>query len=204
MARLWHGRWGRRWLQPGSNGRQLDRRVRPLLGNQLPRWQGPSGRGGRRVGFEPCPVLLCRLRSSRWTACDLGSLLADPDRSCPQRDQRFPMPRGPSADQGAHAPQAWQHCRATRSASVTDVSLAAHRTPWRRPPRSPPAPRLGPVGQEDGGQAGREACAFGGGDRLAAEGAEEGALEAGAKQHGGADVGVDRGGMRPSSRSARR
>jgi hypothetical protein len=32
-ARGGHGRRGRRWLWPGSNGHQLDRRVRPVLGD---------------------------------------------------------------------------------------------------------------------------------------------------------------------------
>jgi hypothetical protein len=34
-----HGRQGRRWIRPGSNGHQLDRRVRPVLGNHSPGWQ---------------------------------------------------------------------------------------------------------------------------------------------------------------------
>src|SRR5215218_2765905 len=34
-------------------------------------------------GFEPCPTLLGRPRSERWTACDQRSLFAEHDRSCP-------------------------------------------------------------------------------------------------------------------------
>jgi hypothetical protein len=52
-ARGGHGRRGRPWLRRGSNGHKLNRRVRLVHHDHLHRWQGPSARGSRRVGFEP-------------------------------------------------------------------------------------------------------------------------------------------------------
>jgi hypothetical protein len=42
---------GRRWLRPCGNGHQLDRRVRPALGDHLPRWQVAGGRRGSVVAY---------------------------------------------------------------------------------------------------------------------------------------------------------
>ena len=56
-ARRGHGRRGRRWLRPGSNVLQLDRRVKSVLGDHLPPGQAPEGarhpckcRNGKRRG----------------------------------------------------------------------------------------------------------------------------------------------------------
>jgi hypothetical protein len=53
-ARRGHGRRVRRCSKPGGDGHLLGRRVRPVLGDHLPRWQAPwaltgaiVGRGGR-------------------------------------------------------------------------------------------------------------------------------------------------------------
>jgi hypothetical protein len=34
---------GRTWLKPGGDGHQLDRRVRPVPADHLPRWQAAEG-----------------------------------------------------------------------------------------------------------------------------------------------------------------
>jgi hypothetical protein len=42
-ARGGHGRRGPTALQRGSDGHKLNRRVRPVQGDHLPRWQAPAG-----------------------------------------------------------------------------------------------------------------------------------------------------------------
>jgi hypothetical protein len=44
-ARGGHGRRGRSWLRRGSDGHKLNRRVRPVHDDHLPRWQEPQARG---------------------------------------------------------------------------------------------------------------------------------------------------------------
>ena len=51
-ARREHGRGERSWRTHGSDGYQLDRRARPVPGDQLPHWQAFRGRRGR-VGPRP-------------------------------------------------------------------------------------------------------------------------------------------------------
>ena len=46
-ARGGHGRRGRTWLRRGGDGHQLGRRVGFVLGDHLPRWQGPKEPCGR-------------------------------------------------------------------------------------------------------------------------------------------------------------
>jgi hypothetical protein len=45
QARGGHGRRGPRWLGSGSDGHKLNRRVRPVRDDHLPRWQGPQACG---------------------------------------------------------------------------------------------------------------------------------------------------------------
>jgi hypothetical protein len=45
MARAWQ-----RWHHLGGRGR-------PVLGERLPRWQGPLACGSRQVGFEAASIL---------------------------------------------------------------------------------------------------------------------------------------------------
>jgi len=51
-ARGGHGRRGRRWLRRGGDGHQLGRRVMPVFGDHLPRWQVAEGDTavGQRLG----------------------------------------------------------------------------------------------------------------------------------------------------------
>jgi hypothetical protein len=65
------GATGTRWArlarttldQRGSNGHKLNRRVRPVLGDRLPRWQEPQARGSYwGEGLEPAVGLLQRRR----------------------------------------------------------------------------------------------------------------------------------------------
>jgi hypothetical protein len=51
-ARGGHGRRGSRWLGSGSDGHKLNRRVRPVRDNHLPRWQAAgSGAADRLVSL---------------------------------------------------------------------------------------------------------------------------------------------------------
>src|SRR6266511_3687009 len=64
-----HGRPGRAWLGRGGDGRQLSRRMRPALGDYLPRWHavggGAAGRPNqKREGLER-NVRTRRVRFSR-------------------------------------------------------------------------------------------------------------------------------------------
>jgi hypothetical protein len=53
-ARGGHGRRGRTLLPLGSDGHKLNRRVRPVQGDHLPRWQGPQAHGSCcGEGFDP-------------------------------------------------------------------------------------------------------------------------------------------------------
>ena len=57
MARGWHGRRERRWLAPGGDGSQLDRRVRPVPGDHRLVGKSPEGsRQGRGVLRGPQPL----------------------------------------------------------------------------------------------------------------------------------------------------
>src|SRR5512132_1263845 len=58
QARGGYGRRGRTWLGPGTDGHQLNRRVRPVHDDHLPRWQGPPARGSRCVGMDVWPAFL--------------------------------------------------------------------------------------------------------------------------------------------------
>jgi hypothetical protein len=49
-ARRGHGLRRRSWLGPESDGHQLDRRVRPVPADHLPRWQESGGLVAARVG----------------------------------------------------------------------------------------------------------------------------------------------------------
>jgi hypothetical protein len=49
-ARGGHGRRGRTRLQPGGDGHNLNRRVRPVRGDHLPRWQEPGGLAAAGLG----------------------------------------------------------------------------------------------------------------------------------------------------------
>jgi hypothetical protein len=51
-ARGGHGRRGPSWFAPSSHGRHLNRRVRLVLGDHLPRWQAPVRAHGRPVGRQ--------------------------------------------------------------------------------------------------------------------------------------------------------
>jgi hypothetical protein len=63
-ARGGHGRRGPTTLQRGGDGCKLNRRVRPVHDDHLPRWQGPSpARGSGQVGFEAASVMPQRPRS---------------------------------------------------------------------------------------------------------------------------------------------
>jgi hypothetical protein len=57
-ARRGHGRRGSTALQHGSDGYKLNRRVRPVHGDHLPRWQASGGRAavGSRNPCSPLPV----------------------------------------------------------------------------------------------------------------------------------------------------
>jgi hypothetical protein len=58
-ARGGHGRRGRTALQRGGDGHKLNRRVRPVRDDHLPRWQGPQAHGSCwSEGFEPAVRLL--------------------------------------------------------------------------------------------------------------------------------------------------
>jgi hypothetical protein len=54
-ARGGHGRRGRSWLRPGGDGHKLNRRVRLVSGDHLPRWQVAVGgaAGVLRGGLRP-------------------------------------------------------------------------------------------------------------------------------------------------------
>jgi hypothetical protein len=68
----------------------------------LPRWQGPQACGSWTEGFEPCPMLLLRARSERWTACDLRFRLTEHVRSCPSGTSGFRCPTDPARTSATH------------------------------------------------------------------------------------------------------
>jgi hypothetical protein len=95
----------------GAVGSHLDRRVRSIPGDRLPRWQGPPARGSRQVGFEPAVFPLHVLWSSAGMRCDLGFLHTGRDRWCPPRTSRSRCHADPartrrSARRGAPMPLA--------------------------------------------------------------------------------------------------
>lgn len=47
-----HGRRERSWLWRGRDGHQLDRRVRPVPGDHLPRWQAAKAARQAPLGYE--------------------------------------------------------------------------------------------------------------------------------------------------------
>jgi hypothetical protein len=99
-ARGGHGRRGRTLLPLGSDGHKLNRRVRPVQGDHLPRWQGPQAHGSCwGEGFEPGPVLLQRLRSGGAKALRPAVPSYPSCPLVPAESRRFPMPCGPSTDQ---------------------------------------------------------------------------------------------------------
>jgi hypothetical protein len=101
-ARGGHGRRGRPWLWRSSDGHKLNRRVRPVHDDHLPRWQGRQARGSWTEEFEPCPMLLRRARSERWTARDLRSAFTEHDRSCPPGTSGFRCPTDPARTSATH------------------------------------------------------------------------------------------------------
>jgi hypothetical protein len=62
-ARRGHGRRGRGWRRRGGNGDQLGRRVRPVPGDHLPRWQVPDGCPA--ASRESSQRLRCKLLTGR-------------------------------------------------------------------------------------------------------------------------------------------